>query len=149
MLKVLKNSSMRFLIIAVLLALLFKFSFMVYIVNGESMSPTYHTGNYGLAVRTTISDINRYDIVVIKYDDRYLVKRVIGLPGEHIVYSNNNLFINDKYIYDQYGVGNTYDFDIQLDNNQYFCMGDNREHSSDSRVYGPFEARKIKAIVIE
>lgn len=147
MLSMLKNSSTRFLIILVLLALLFKFSCMIYVVNGESMSPTYHSGYYGLAIRTTLTDIDRFDVVVIKYENKYLVKRVIGLPGDTVAYKDNKLFINNEYIYTNYGSGSTQDFEVTLDNSHYWCMGDNREHSSDSRVYGPFAKNKIKAVI--
>ena len=87
--KIINNSTFRTITITLLIALLFRFTVLIYIVNGESMYPTLHDKELGIALRTTVSDIDRYDIVVIKQDNRYLIKRVIGLPGETIKYEDN------------------------------------------------------------
>ena len=132
----------KILLIIILIAIYFSLSIKFYLVLGESNLDT------GAAVRTTIVSPERFDIAIIEQDNKLLIKRVIGLPGEKVEYQNGILLINDTIIEDAYGVGMTYDFDIQLSENEYFCLGDNREHSSDSRVYGPFNIKDIKAISI-
>ena len=146
--KVAESYSLKFIIILCLILICLRFVCMTYIVNGESMNPTLDDKELGLAVRLPIKEINRFDIVVIEQDDKYLIKRVVGLPGEKVEYLNNILFINDVQIYDEYNYGLTNNFEVVLSKDEYFCLGDNREHSSDSRIYGAFNIKKIKAVSI-
>lgn len=97
--------------------------------------------------------IRRGDVVVFKTPDRahYLipyVKRVIGLPGESIVIAENRVYIDDKVNgfrelnepyahYDRHGDGQPLSFRCDVPEGHYFMMGDNRDNSSDSRVWGP------------
>ena len=69
-------------------------------VNGESMDSTLHDGDIMLLdeVSYRFSDIQRFDIVVIHREDEYLIKRVIGLPGEKIKYVDGKLYVNGKYV---------------------------------------------------
>lgn len=144
MIKFFQSTSTKLFIVLILVLLLFRLMFMPYVVNGESMYPTLNNGDLGLGIKTNFCDINRFDVVVVDTTDKYLIKRVIGLPGETIKYENNILVINDEIVKDDYGVGNTTNFEIKLKENEYFCMGDNREHSSDSRSLGPFNIKIIK-----
>lgn len=126
------------------------FLFRFVVVNGHSMEPNLHDKAVGISwiLPLFMDDPDRFDIVVIKKEDVYLVKRVIGLPHEELKYENGQLFIDgnkveEPFISDevkQY----TGDFTIALGEDQYFCMGDNRNHSSDSRVYGPFDRDQFK-----
>ena len=136
------------IIILLLLGLCFRFTSMIYIVNGESMEPSLQHNNMGLAVRTTIIKPDRFDIVVIRNDNRYLIKRVIGLPGEHIKCEDNLILVDNNILNDKYNGGVTSNFEYFLNEDEYFCLGDNRRNSSDSRVYGPFNIKDIKAISI-
>ena len=142
--KILNNSTFRTVAITLSIALLCRFTFLIYIVNGESMYPTLHDKEFGVAWRTTVTDINRFDIVVIKQPDKYLIKRVIGLPGERVEYKDNKLYINDELIDDEFSYL-TDDYVIQVGNNEYFCLGDNRQNSADSRLFGCFDKKEIKA----
>lgn len=132
----------------VLLVVLFHCFFLIYQVHGDSMDPTLKNNNFGLAVRTNVAKINRFDIVIIDYYGKNLVKRVIGLPGETIDYINNTLYVNGEVVEEDFVNAITYDFSVTLGENEYYCLGDNREHSSDSRVYGPFTKKQIKAVLI-
>ena len=121
-----------------------------YQVQGSSMEPTLHTNQRGIAIRTTFSaELKRFDIVVIKKDDRYLVKRIIGLPNDKVEYKDNKLYINGEYIQEDFLTDTlTFDFESQLGEGEYFCMGDNRSHSADSRTYGAFTKDEIKAVLL-
>lgn len=142
--KILSNSTFKTVTITLFIALLCRFTFLIYIVNGESMYPTLHDKQFGIALRTTVTDINRYDIVVIKQTDKYLIKRVIGLPGEKVEYKNNKLYINGELTEDQFDYL-TEDYSVQVGNDEYFCLGDNRQNSADSRLFGCFNKKFIKA----
>lgn len=89
------------------------------------------------------SDIERFDIVVVKEEDEYLIKRVIGLPGETVEYKNDKLYIDGKYVKEDFKHKETFDFSTTLGKDEYFIMGDNRTNSTDSRVFGPISRDKI------
>ena len=90
--------------------------------------------------------INRFDIVVVDKGDSYIIKRVIGLPGENIRYEDNKLYVNDELIEEPFlEIGkNTDDFEASLPDDCYFLMGDNRQVSLDSRALGCFDISKIR-----
>ena len=129
-----------------------KFTFR-YEVVGQSMEPTLHDGNIGFALRTDLINLSpkRFDIVTISVDDRYLVKRIIGLPGEKIEYFDNRLYINGTYFPEKFLKESTMteNLEITLADDEYFCLGDNRHHSKDSRTYGPFKIGSIKAVLFQ
>ncbi len=115
------------------------------IVSGQSMYPTLEDNDYllinKLAYKKGIP--TRGDILVFKSDliddktnhKKNLVKRVIALPGEHILIKNNEVYINGKYLIEDY-LNDVYtdgDIDIVVPNNHVFTMGDNRPKSGDSR----------------
>ena len=161
-------------IIAIFLALFIRaFIIQAFKIPSGSMEPTLLVGDhilvnkfiYGIKVPfinktiIPISKPKRGDIAVFIYPlDRKkdFIKRVIGLPGEKIEIINRNIFINGNLFNDPFGV---YDRNLKENKklgpiivpaNGIFVMGDNRDHSYDSRYWGvvPLELLKGKAIII-
>lgn len=119
-------------------------------VNGDSMYGTLHNNDIMILNKMSYNfdEIKRFDIVVINYKEKHLIKRVIGLPGETVEVKDNKLYINDKYIEETYLENNTitlnYKLDGKIPDGYYFVMGDNREVSLDSRALGLFSKSKIE-----
>lgn len=115
-------------------------------VNGSSMYPTLQDKEFMILNKIGLQKgINRFDIVVVEANGKYIIKRVIGLPGESVMYSDNKLYINGKVIEDNYSKSETENFEnVILKDDEYFVMGDNREVSKDSRVIGPINVKNIK-----
>ena len=90
-------------------------------------------------------ELKRFDIVVIRENNEYIIKRIIGLPGEAIRCKDNVIYINGESLEDKYGNGVTNDFkEVTIPEGKYFVMGDNREVSLDSRRLGPISYKDIK-----
>ena len=114
-------------------------------VNGDSMLDTLQDGDIMILdiIGYRLSGVKRFDIVVVNAKDEYIIKRVIGLPGEKLEYKDNQLYINGKKIKENYGKEETEDFSLTIPKDSYFVMGDNRTVSLDSRYFGPFSKKEI------
>ena len=118
-------------------------SFTTYEIKEESMSPELLPEDYVLATKTN-EPLSRGDIVIFKNSEKNIdvVKRVVGLPGETISASNNELLVNGKTIEDPWAKTVTDDFiDCNVGENEVFVLGDQRRLStSDSRTLGTINA---------
>lgn len=149
--------------IAIILAFLIRtYIFAPIVVDGESMMPTLQDHERIVLTKfgTSIDSIDRFDIVVFHAtEDKDYIKRVIGLPGDHIEYKDDTLYINGKKYDEPYleeykeqmaGEPLTGSFKLEevsgsmtVPENQLFVMGDNRQNSLDSREIGPVSVDEI------
>jgi signal peptidase I len=142
------------LVIAVVLYL---FIMTPHEVLGNSMHPTYKNGEYLMANKLTykFGEPRRGDVIIFKYSDTQdFIKRIIGIPGDSImikdgkVYVNGNQLNENSYLKDTvYTSGGDYLAEgesLTLSEDEYFMLGDNRPHSSDSRTFGPISKDRIK-----
>ncbi|WP_096269908.1 signal peptidase I [Paucisalibacillus globulus] len=155
------------LLIAFGLAFLVRtFLFTPIIVDGPSMQPTLQDRDQMIVNKFTyrFDEPERFDIVVFHANDQKdFIKRVIALPGEHVAYKDNNLYINGQPIEEKFFTDNnidlyTNDFTLEQIKGNYsivpeghvFVLGDNRTNSTDSRLLGPIPIDQIvgKASVI-
>lgn len=119
---------------------LFLMFFRIGTVQGDSMDKTLADGDK-LLLSTTLYKLEKpkyKDIVVIKRDDlpvKFIVKRVIGVEGDRVRIKNNQLYINDELIQEEYinEEMNTDDIELTVQEGKIFVMGDNRNYSTDSR----------------
>lgn len=116
------------------------FVFQIALVNQISMEPTLHEGEVLIIAKVNylFSDPGRGDIVVLKdeLENKFLIKRAIGLPGEVIDIKNSKVYINDKALEPDFTEVPTQDNGFarsKVPEGRYFVMGDNRLHSRDSR----------------
>ena len=100
-----------------------------------------------------LNDIKRFDVVVIKIDNKEIIKRVIGLPGENILYRNNMLYVDGHELDNDYNF-DTDDFSLKticncnrIPENKYLVLGDNRQVSADSRIIGLIDRKEIEGSV--
>ncbi len=113
-------------------------------VPSASMETTVMTGDRLIANRLSykLSKPERYDIVVFKFPDdesKLYIKRIIGLPGDTVNIRNGHVYINDSteplredFLHEPM---RTEDATYVVPEGHYFMMGDNRNHSSDSRFW--------------
>jgi len=112
-------------------------------VSGSSMYPTLHDNDNLIVDKLTyrFTDPERYDIIVFPYqykEETYYIKRIIGLPGETVQIKDGVIYINGKILEEEYGReamqrSGLAAEEIQLGEDEYFVLGDNRNASSDSR----------------
>lgn len=112
-------------------------------VYGDSMEPEYTDGDVLLAEKLSVRfrEIERYDVVVFRYkyrENKYYIKRVIGLPGETLQIIDGTVWIDGEPLEDEY-VAELIEKPMRaanpvtLGDDEYFVLGDNRNDSSDSR----------------
>ncbi|MGI5968337.1 MAG: signal peptidase I [Lachnospiraceae bacterium] len=130
-------------------------------VVGSSMENTLHQDDNLLVEKVTYKFKNpdRFDIIVFypygkeEDPDDYYVKRIIGLPGETVQIIGADIYINGEILEEHYGKDPITDpgvarEKITLGENEFFVLGDNREVSEDSRVFGAVDKKNISGQVV-
>lgn len=123
-------------------------------IYGSSMDPTLENGQIVVSIKT--KKLKSGDVVAFWQGNKLLVKRVIASPGQKVdIDVNGKVFVDDKAISEFYldseSLGNTdIDFPHQVEESRWFCMGDNRESSIDSRsaVIGDISKEQIEGKVL-
>lgn len=155
--------------------LLNTFVIQSYQVDGESMEPTLQNDDRLIVnkIPRTIARIDgrqfvpqRGDIIIFNQDglpgfigQKQLIKRVIGLPGDHVVVRNGKITIYDNQYPNGFNPDTTGnyrisapstvgDVDLTLSKNQLFVCGDNRPNSEDSRFFGPITTDQVVAKLV-
>lgn len=153
----LKDTFMYILVVVVVLFL------VIYVISlqqviGPSMKPTLNSNDILVLnkLHYKIFDVKRNDVIAFDNEDtKFLVKRVIGLPGESILYKDNVLYVNNDPVLESFTEEETEDFDLSslgyeiVPEDMYLVLGDNRSNSEDSRVLGLIGKKDIigKALV--
>lgn len=145
-----------FAIVAVIGLLIRAFVFNFADVEGNSMEPTLQHGDR-LLVWQLFYRPSLFDIVILEHADGDLhVKRILGTPGDHVDYVDGQLFINGEYVEEDFVFddisfnGFLFEELCQFENcevipDDYFLvLGDNRNVSGDSRLYGLIHASQIR-----
>lgn len=131
------------------------FAVQPFVVDGESMLPTYVNNEYILAEKVSYltGEPKRGDVIVFHYPGNpsvSYIKRIIGLPGDTVSIADNSVKIINNTYPTGFALNETYlptsDLTLISEGNgtmkktlgdkEYFVMGDNRQHSSDSREWG-------------
>lgn len=147
----------RFALLALLIVLPLRwFVAQPFIVSGASMEDTFHDSEYLIVDQLTyhFDEPERGDVIIFRYPNdhsKFFIKRIIGLPGDTMIIDGSSVVI----VNDEYPQGKTLTEDyvtsmvkgsnqtVELGNDEYFVMGDNRDHSSDSRTWGTLQRDEI------
>jgi len=133
------------------------FLFQPHQVKGNSMFPNFHDGEYILTDKISyrLGLPRRGDVIVFKApknEEVDYIKRIIGLPGDEVKLENNSMYINQKRLDESYlpsdyvslpGSFLGENVPVRVPEGQYFVLGDNRNHSSDSREWGMVKRDEI------
>jgi signal peptidase I len=125
-------------------------------VDGFSMEPSLHSGEYVIVNKVTyyLDEPERGDIIVFHFPrqpDQEYIKRVIGLPGDQVRISDGSVYVNDRRLDEPYiNADPAYGGTWTVPEDQFFVLGDNRNNSSDSHDWGfvPFEFVIGKAVFV-
>ena len=163
LLKRLAKQGMIYLLLVVVTYGFFQFSHLYLVqtvqVDGCSMSPTLPNAKCYLLNRLVflIREPKPEDIVVLRdpEDNGYAVKRIVARPGDSVYVKGGQLFVNGKLLWEPYldrgtktFAGPHYRSQMWICGlNQYFVLGDNRNNSIDSRIYGAVPAQNILGTV--
>lgn len=147
-----------FLIAVVIIVPIRYFLVQPFFVRGASMEPTFHDGEYLVIDQLSyrFREPRRGEVIVFRYPQQpsqFFIKRIIGVPGESVTVEDGQVVItNEKHPqgvvldesgYIEDGVRTGGQISVQLDDDEYFVLGDNRPASSDSRSWGALEDEYI------
>lgn len=140
------------IVVIVLITMVHFFVATLFIVDGESMEPNYHSGEYIIVDRFQylFGQPERGDVVVLKFpgdpEHKKYIKRIIGLPGDNVILQDGQVFINGQKLDEKYlpeGTLTLPNLNRTLKEDDYFLLGDNRPNSSDSRIWGVANKRYL------
>ncbi len=127
-----------------------------FIVSGASMESTFSTGQYLIVdqVSYRFNEPERGDVIIFRYPkdpSKFFIKRIIGIPGDTIDIKGNAVTVKNATNQDGTVLDEPYVLDMApnttltevLGDKEYFVMGDNRDASSDSRMWGVLQRDKI------
>ncbi len=138
-----------------LFSILFVYKFLAqpFLVQGESMEPTFQSGDYLLVdeISYRVKEPERGDLIVFRYPGNpslFYIKRIVGLSGDEIEIVGGKIFVNGQPFDESYLPAGTQtkpfgNDKFVLGEKQFFVLGDNRSYSSDSRRWGPIEKSDI------
>ncbi len=147
----------QFSIIAILIVVPIRmFIAQPFIVSGDSMIDTFQSGEYLIVDQVTyyMSEPARGDVIIFRYPrdpSKFFIKRIIGIPGDTIKIEDAQVTVineenPDGVLLDEPYVRSMEPASLQeetLGDREYFVMGDNRDHSSDSRSWGVLQKDRI------
>ncbi|MCR5102814.1 MAG: signal peptidase I [Butyrivibrio sp.] len=135
--KVFRNTIVILIVVAAIAVLISSFFITVLRVTGDSMSPTLDSGQ--ILIASNNKEFEPGDLIAFYYNNRILIKRVVGSPGDWInIDDEGNVYVNgvlleEDYITDKSLTPTDLTFPYQVPENRYFVLGDHRSVSIDSR----------------
>jgi signal peptidase I len=138
------------LLLTLVIFLLIRFAMQNFRVEGFSMEPNFHDGQFLLVskIEYMLHQPERGDVIVFKFPNqpsRDFIKRIIGLPGDRIEVRNGQVVINNEPLPENYPLnGGSYSYGpVTVGADEYFVLGDNRNNSSDSHSWGMLSTKLI------
>lgn len=135
--KVLKSTFSSLIVVAAIAVLIATLALPVLQIEGSSMEPTLKDDEIVVLLKT--SRLQRGQLCCFSYQNKLLIKRIIGVPGDNIVIDENGfVFVNGELLDEPYIVDRAYgecdiEFPFIVTDNHYFILGDHRSTSIDSR----------------
>ncbi len=147
------KDTIKYVLVAVCVLFIFLYVVSFQQVVGPSMKPNYLEGEVFLLnkIKYRFSEVKRFEVIVLNSDQaKFMIKRVIGLPGDELEYKDDQLYINGKSMKEEFSkTGKTDNYSLKKINIEkipegyYFVVGDNRENSQDSRYFGLIKKKDI------